>query len=165
MNVKRYDINISGYKITVWGEHTNVVAVCLDPNEIDEFEYRIRNSAKICGPGHLEDTIYRGLTKYGQEGKILPLLKPQPLWGTPFQRKVWAELYKLPIGQLITYGELAQKVGNPHGARAVGAAVGANPITIIVPCHRVVAKNGPGGFGGNLKMKAALLAIEGLQLP
>ena len=70
--------------------------------------------------------------------------------GTPFQREVWAELTRIPYGETISYGELARRVGRPRGPRAVGQANGQNPIAIIVPCHRVVASNGIGGYGGGL---------------
>ena len=82
--------------------------------------------------------------------------------GTPFQREVWAELSRIPYGETISYGELARRVGRPNGPRAVGQANGRNPIAIIVPCHRVLASNGIGGYGGGLTCKRALLALEGV---
>ncbi len=82
--------------------------------------------------------------------------------GTDFQRQVWGELRRIPYGETISYGELARRVGRPNGPRAVGQANGRNPIPIIVPCHRVLAGNGIGGYGGGLKLKRALLAIEGV---
>ena len=88
---------------------------------------------------------------------------PMELDGTPFQREVWAELSRIPYGETISYGELARRVGRPSAPRAVGQANGRNPIPIIVPCHRVLAGNGIGGYGGGLKVKRALLAVEGVQ--
>ncbi|MGD8321246.1 MAG: methylated-DNA--[protein]-cysteine S-methyltransferase [Gemmatimonadota bacterium] len=83
---------------------------------------------------------------------------------TAFQRQVYDELMKIPHGRLTTYGELAEKVGRPDGARAVGQAVGANPVPIVIPCHRVVAADGRlGGFSGGLPVKVALLALENVQ--
>ena len=82
--------------------------------------------------------------------------------GTPFQKDVWAELSRIPYGETISYGELARRVGRPKGPRAVGQANGRNPIAIIVPCHRVLASNGIGGYGGGLPCKRALLALEGV---
>jgi methylated-DNA-[protein]-cysteine S-methyltransferase len=82
--------------------------------------------------------------------------------GTPFQKEVWAELSRIPYGETISYGELARRVGRPKGPRAVGQANGHNPIPIIVPCHRVLASNGIGGYGGGLPMKRSLLAVEGV---
>jgi methylated-DNA-[protein]-cysteine S-methyltransferase len=87
---------------------------------------------------------------------------PMELDGTPFQREVWAELSRIPYGETISYGELARRVGRPTGPRAVGQANGRNPIPIIVPCHRVLASNGIGGYGGGLTIKRALLALEGV---
>ena len=81
--------------------------------------------------------------------------------GTPFQRRVWQELLKIPYGSTISYGELARRLGNPSASRAVGLANGANPISIVVPCHRVIGSNGRlTGYGGGLKNKAWLLALE-----
>jgi methylated-DNA-[protein]-cysteine S-methyltransferase len=82
--------------------------------------------------------------------------------GTEFQRSVWRELTRIPYGTTISYKELARRVGRPNGPRAVGQANGRNPIPIIVPCHRVVASDGIGGYGGGLPMKRALLAVEGV---
>jgi O-6-methylguanine DNA methyltransferase len=82
--------------------------------------------------------------------------------GTEFQRQVWAELRRIPYGQTISYGELARRVGRPKGPRAVGQANGKNPIPIVVPCHRVVASKGLGGYAGGLPMKQALLTVEGM---
>jgi len=81
--------------------------------------------------------------------------------GTAFQRGVWARLREIPYGETISYGELARRVGNSKAARAVGAANGANPIPIVVPCHRVIgAKGALTGFGGGISVKQALLALE-----
>jgi methylated-DNA-[protein]-cysteine S-methyltransferase len=81
--------------------------------------------------------------------------------GTPFQKAVWAELARIPYGKRRTYGELAAALGRPRGARAVGAACGANPVPVLVPCHRVVGADGSmGGFGAGLAVKAKLLDIE-----
>lgn len=82
--------------------------------------------------------------------------------GTEFQKKVWEEMQKIPYGKTMTYGELAEKVGSPKGARAVGMACNKNKIPIIIPCHRVVGKNGKlTGFAGGLDVKELLLKIEG----
>ena len=81
--------------------------------------------------------------------------------GTPFQQAVWRALLAIPRGETVSYGSLSRRVGNPAAVRAVGAAVGRNPVSIIVPCHRVVGSNGAlTGYAGGLERKAALLAIE-----
>jgi methylated-DNA-[protein]-cysteine S-methyltransferase len=87
------------------------------------------------------------------------------LGGTPFQRRVWETLAKVPYGTTISYGELARRIGNPKAARAVGMANAKNPIPIIIPCHRVIGKDGSlTGFGGGLDVKQQLLALEGRDL-
>lgn len=83
------------------------------------------------------------------------------LQGTPFQRHVWKALQRIPYGRTVSYGEIAQQVGSPKASRAVGAANGQNPVSIIVPCHRVIGSNGKlVGYGGGLPIKTALLALE-----
>lgn len=86
---------------------------------------------------------------------------PFVLRGTPFQRRVWEELCRIPYGKTISYAELARRIGNPKAVRAVGLANGANPIAIIVPCHRVIGANGTlTGYGGGLNTKRFLLDLE-----
>lgn len=81
--------------------------------------------------------------------------------GTAFQRAVWLALRQIPSGARCTYGELASRLGRPQAARAIGAAVGRNPIAILVPCHRVVGADGSlTGYAGGLPRKAALLKLE-----
>ncbi len=82
--------------------------------------------------------------------------------GTRFQRAVWQALQEIPFGETRTYGDVARAIGRPRGSRAVGRATGANPIPIVIPCHRVIGSDGTlVGFGGGLDVKAALLAHEG----
>jgi methylated-DNA-[protein]-cysteine S-methyltransferase len=81
--------------------------------------------------------------------------------GTLFQRSVWQQLRAIPYGETISYGELARRIGNPRASRAVGLANGANPLPIVVPCHRVIGADGSlTGFGGGLPIKRQLLALE-----
>ncbi|WP_051670331.1 methylated-DNA--[protein]-cysteine S-methyltransferase [Bryobacter aggregatus] len=83
--------------------------------------------------------------------------------GTDFQRRVWEELLRIPFGQTISYMELAQRIGNPKAVRAVGLANGRNPISLIIPCHRVIGANGDlTGYGGGLPRKEFLLRHEGI---
>ena len=82
--------------------------------------------------------------------------------GTPFQRSVWQALLGIPAGQRTSYAVLSQRIGNPAAVRAVGAAVGRNPLSIVVPCHRVVGTDGSlTGYAGGLERKSALLRLEG----
>ena len=83
------------------------------------------------------------------------------LQGTPFQKQVWLALTEIPYGKTLTYGEQARKIGNPNATRAVGLANGRNPVSIVVPCHRVIGANGTlTGFGGGLERKRFLLNLE-----
>jgi len=82
--------------------------------------------------------------------------------GTPFQRIVWREIAKVPFGETITYAELARRCGRPDAVRAAGAATGRNPITVIIPCHRIMGSGGAlTGYAGGLDRKRTLLALEG----
>jgi methylated-DNA-[protein]-cysteine S-methyltransferase len=86
---------------------------------------------------------------------------PLDLHGTPFQRAVWTALQAIPPGQTTSYGALAQRVGRPAAVRAVGAAVGRNPVSVLVPCHRVLGADGAlTGYAGGLARKQALLRLE-----
>jgi methylated-DNA-[protein]-cysteine S-methyltransferase len=83
--------------------------------------------------------------------------------GTPFQRKVWNALLTIPFGETRSYAQIAKQIGHPSAMRAVGAANGRNPVSIVAPCHRVVGSNGAlTGFAGGLEVKARLLALEGV---
>ena len=94
-------------------------------------------------------------------GKLKQFSTPVAFSGTPFQNAVWQELRRIPYGETISYLELANRIKNPKAVRAVGLANGANPIAIIVPCHRVIGANGSlTGFGGGLPTKRALLDLE-----
>jgi O-6-methylguanine DNA methyltransferase len=94
-------------------------------------------------------------------GRLSRFTVPLDLRGTPFQRQVWQLLQNIPYGETISYSELARSLGRANAARAVGGAVGSNPISIIVPCHRVIGANGNlTGYGGGLHRKRALLDLE-----
>ncbi|WP_078084051.1 methylated-DNA--[protein]-cysteine S-methyltransferase [Microbulbifer mangrovi] len=83
--------------------------------------------------------------------------------GTPFQQSVWRALCAIPFGETRSYRELAEAIGNPKAVRAVARANGANPLSIVVPCHRVIGADGTlTGYAGGLEMKARLLALEGV---
>lgn len=83
------------------------------------------------------------------------------LHGTPFQQAVWQALQEIEYGQVVTYTDIAEAIGKPKSVRAVGSAIGANPVLIFVPCHRVIAKSGKlGGFRAGLAMKEQLLKLE-----
>ena len=95
------------------------------------------------------------------EGKRSDFELRLDLRGTPFQRSVWNALLEIPYGATRSYADVARAVGNPNAVRAVGSANGANPVPLIVPCHRVIAAGGKlGGYGGGLDLKRRLLAME-----
>jgi AraC family transcriptional regulator of adaptative response/methylated-DNA-[protein]-cysteine methyltransferase len=112
------------------------------------------------GSHPLLDQVKRELEEYfsGRRRTFsVPLVYP----GTPFQSMVWNALRKIPFGATISYEELAHRVGSPSGQRAAGHANGQNPIAIIIPCHRVINKDGKlGGYGGGLWRKRILLDLE-----
>jgi len=94
-------------------------------------------------------------------GKLTRFSLPLDFTGTPFQKKVWEALAVIPFGETRTYGEIATQIGHPKAVRAVGAANGRNPISIVAACHRVIGRNGKlTGFAGGLDTKACLLALE-----
>jgi methylated-DNA-[protein]-cysteine S-methyltransferase len=112
------------------------------------------------GARKLLEQLREQLAQYfAGERRVFTLPISQP--GTPFQRRVWNELLNIPFGETISYATLARRVGAPHAARAVGGANAANALAILVPCHRVIGKNGSlAGFAGGVGMKRALLALE-----
>jgi methylated-DNA-[protein]-cysteine S-methyltransferase len=111
------------------------------------------------------DEVCRQLDEYfaGRRQRFELALAPQ---GTAFQQAVWQALLQIPFGQTSSYSALAAEIERPKAVRAVGAANGANPIAIIIPCHRVIGRDGSlTGYAGGLPRKALLLKLEGAQLP
>ncbi|MDW8031569.1 MAG: methylated-DNA--[protein]-cysteine S-methyltransferase [Candidatus Bipolaricaulota bacterium] len=97
-------------------------------------------------------------------GDKLILALPLDVPGTAFQQRVWNELQKIPYGQTRSYSEIAKTIGHPKAARAVARACAANPVPIVIPCHRVIRADGSlGGYSGGLARKRALLSLEGAQ--
>jgi O-6-methylguanine DNA methyltransferase len=106
------------------------------------------------------DVVQRELQEYFA-GQRREFTVPLDLRGTPFQLSVWRALAEIPFGETRTYAEIARRVKRPKAFRAVGAANGANPVPILVPCHRVIESGGKlGGYGGGLETKQRLLAFE-----
>ncbi len=111
-------------------------------------------------PEGLALAVFQELDEYFQ-GKRKTFDIPLRTHGTPFQEKVWAALRAIPYGEVRSYKEVAEAIGHPKAYRAVGMANNANPIFIIVPCHRVIGADGSlTGYGGGLPMKKALLSLE-----
>lgn len=120
---------------------------------------RSRNASIRLAAGLLETTA-RQLEAYF-DGSLRAFDVALDLQGTPFQLRVWAALRALPYGQTLSYGDMARRLGDGNLARAVGAAAGANPVAILVPCHRLVGSGGElTGFAGGIRVKQALLRHE-----
>lgn len=103
----------------------------------------------------------RGLLDAYFAGQVREFDVPLSPQGTAFQLRVWAELQRIPYGTTISYGELARRIGDPNASRAVGLANGKNPVSILIPCHRVIGASGKlVGYGGGLDRKAHLLRLE-----
>ncbi len=143
-------------------DEQDVLIRLIFPNEFDRWAAEItrKQYAPVPDTKHSDRAVAQ-LDEYFQGRRRsfdLPL-RPE---GTDFQRKVWAALLTIPYGTTITYGQLAERIGNPAAVRAVGRANGVNPIPVIIPCHRVIGAGGAlTGFGGGLPLKEALLHLEG----
>ena len=111
-------------------------------------------------PTALSAEVYRQLQEYFA-GKRTMFTVPYALNGTSFQQAVWEQIAKIPYGQTVTYKDIAQAIDKPRAFQATGRAVGANPLAILIPCHRVVGSNGElTGYAFGLEMKKALLNLE-----
>lgn len=129
----------------------------VDDGRLTSFHFSTSNEHALSS-----NSILENVCKYLRGDEVDLSKIPVRLEGTPFQKAVWTALMEIPKGELRTYSEIATRIGRPKAVRAVGNAVGANPISIIVPCHRVVAKNGMGGYSavGGLDTKRKILSIE-----
>ena len=107
----------------------------------------------------LIEKAFQELDEYFKGTRRTFTIRMRPI-GTPFMLSAWQALVDIPYGQTATYGEIATRIGHPGAARAVGMACGRNPLALFVPCHRVVATSGLGGFREGLPMKKELLALE-----
>jgi len=133
---------------------------------VDSFRRRVRHAYPkanlVESPRLLEEPLH-DLDRYWRGESTLPR-SVFDLKGTPFQIKVWQALKEIPFGSAVSYGDLARMIGNPKASRAVGAAVGSNPVAILIPCHRVIGSDGTlCCYGGGLDRKAKLLSHEGVQ--
>lgn len=132
---------------------------------LEQIRFPVKGERKAPGKGWAEDnTIFpNAVSQLAQyfEGRLKQFdLDLQPI-GTDFQKKVWQALLTIPYGTTVTYGQIAEQIHNPKACRAVGLANKCNPIPIIIPCHRVIGKNGKlTGFAGGLDIKQALLDLE-----
>ncbi|MFQ5702664.1 MAG: methylated-DNA--[protein]-cysteine S-methyltransferase [Gemmatimonadales bacterium] len=140
------------------GSRITSLAVTVEGNAVTSIQ--LGGRARRTPASKFERHVARELREY-LAGKRTDFTFPIRLEGSAFERKVWKALRRIPYGETWTYGEVAQAIGNPKAARAVGSANGRNPVPLVVPCHRVVAAGGKlGGFGGGLPLKRKLLALE-----
>ncbi|RJE82631.1 methylated-DNA--[protein]-cysteine S-methyltransferase [Paenibacillus sp. 1011MAR3C5] len=120
---------------------------------------RFKASQWVQDDGRLK--VYMDQLKQYWDGERNSFSFQRDVWGTPFQQTVWEALLAIPYGTTVSYSDIAQAIGRPAAVRAVGTAIGANPVLITVPCHRVVGKNGAlTGYRGGLAMKTKLLELE-----
>jgi len=150
---------------TMWAAATEAGLFQIDfPRPAAEFLRSLRrrvDAEVVQDPDRFE--VLRDMLKAYFEGERVIFELPLDLRGTEFQKTVWHATYRIPYGRLSSYGRLAAAVGRPKAARAVGNAVGANPLVIVIPCHRVIRSEGSiGGFGGRPDLKRYLLSIEGV---
>ena len=124
---------------------------------------RLHHRDQVVEIGAAPAAVREGLAAYFAGGLGLLKTIPWTIGGTVFQRQVWNALAQIPLGEATTYARLAARIGRPTAVRAVGLANGANPIAIVVPCHRVIGADGSlTGYGGGIARKRWLLAHEGV---
>jgi methylated-DNA-[protein]-cysteine S-methyltransferase len=136
------------------------------PRGVTALEFPRRTAPRSVPPLEKAPSFIRRLAQQLKQyaaGKTVRWSVPVDLSsGTHFQQKVWRSLTKIPRGRTQSYAWVARKIGKPNATRAVGTACGANPVPVVIPCHRVIASDGSlGGFGGGLPMKRRLLRLEG----
>ena len=128
--------------------------------ELENWTKKRLPSAELVENGEKMQPYSDGLIKY-LTGESKNFTEPVDLYGTQFQKDVWKALLEIPYGQTVSYTDIAVRVQKPSAVRAVGTAIGANPVLITIPCHRVLAKSGAmAGYRGGLEMKKQLLALE-----
>ncbi len=115
---------------------------------------------EICPGGKVNLRAERQLAAY-LDGRLKKFTLKLDTHASPFHRKVLKRVARIPYGKTMTYGEVARAVGNPRASRAVGSANAQNNLPLVIPCHRVVASSGLGGYGAGIKMKKRLLRLEG----
>lgn len=158
-------INNTIYKVRIIKKLSCLIAI--DKNRVERVEFgsNIEDFAKQLSIfdwkiKEIDQKISLWIKSY-KKGDFLKFpYKPNPK-GTEFQKKVWKAMQKIPYGEVKTYKWIAQVIGKPLAVRAVGNACGANPIPLVIPCHRVVAQNSLGGFSSGLHIKKRLLHLEG----
>ena len=121
---------------------------------------RLFSGYEICSGGKVNKQAEKQLAAY-LDGRLKKFTVKLDIHTSPFQKKVLKRVARIPYGRTMTYGEVARAVGSPKACRAVGTANAQNNLPLVIPCHRVVASSGLGGYGGNVEMKKRLLQLEG----
>ena len=161
--VTRYKSPLGEY---VMGSSKNGIVCLKTRGQAKKYLKRWRQDKLMPRKGGLHNRQLKALLDRYFSGKLRRFAVPLDLRGTTFQRRVWKALSRIPYGETRSYRQIAEAVGLPNAARAIGRAVGSNPISIVIPCHRVIGSNGALiGYGGGLDRKAALLRMEGLKSP
>jgi len=136
------------------------VAITVCDGAVTALEFDVQSELLFAGKNKLLDSAFEQIEAY-LGGKLKRFDLPINPSGTPFQKRVWAQLGKIEYGQTMTYSQVAKSIGCPQSARAVGGACHRNPIALIIPCHRVVGAAGLlGGYAGGVKLKKKLLELE-----
>lgn len=163
--VKNLNFNIG--RITVFCTDDSIIRLIFENGNWEAAAFALQ---KYCGkPEYVQNTeaadqCITELTEYFIGKRREFSIKTEP-YGTDYEKKIWAALQTVPYGKTISYSQLAEKAG-VKGARAVGNAVGRNPIPILIPCHRIIRSNGElGGFSPGLAYKIKLLSLEGAEIP
>ncbi len=152
-------------EIAYYNSPLGILKISADEKGIKEIDF-VKKGIKSTQNSSCEiiDQCIRQLDEYFQGKRETFELKLNPK-GTEFQKRVWKELWKIPYGKTLSYGDIARRIKNQEAVRAVGQAIGRNPISIIIPCHRVIGGNGSlTGFASGLWRKEWLLKHEGIDL-
>ena len=150
-------------EVLIASTHKGICALTFVNNRVDALQQLKSQFPQAIFNLHIDSLQQRALTFFPKEPHQLAEIKLH-LKGTDFQLKVWQSLLKIPMGQLATYGELAQAIEQPKAARAVGSAIGRNPVAFLIPCHRVIQSTGAlGGYEWGSVRKTAMIAWEGVQ--
>jgi len=153
---------ISGIQLKIFASRKGIVKIFLN-NKSHTLESSNQTNLQPDDPFLFN--VFQQLYEYFHS-KRKTFKVPLDLHGTEFQKKVWNELLKIPYGKTVSYKTIAGKVGDVKSIRAVGRANGANPVPIIIPCHRVINSDGSiGGYSGGIKIKEKLLELEGILEP
>ena len=159
-------------KIHQWKMSSPLGALYLVASEVDLKSVRwvaspVPFAESLTAPGRSHPVLAQAASQLEEyfAGRRQDFDLPLDACGTAFQRNVWAQLRRIPYGQTRSYRDIAREIKNEKAVRAVGTANGANPLSVVVPCHRVIASNGTlGGYSGGLPIKARLLELEGYSI-